>query len=100
MIKSTIILQRKTICNCSAYSYPHAVGAGNCKESLLSEPPFVPPKRGLASKLCKFIDALESNIENSEKTQAIADLIIVFKKDLYGDREALIFDPDYIESII
>jgi hypothetical protein len=88
MIKSTITLQKKTICTCSAYPYPHAVGQGKCKESLLTPPPFSPPKRGLAAKLCSFIDALESEIENAEEVDAIADLLKSFKEEIYGDRNA------------
>jgi hypothetical protein len=95
MIKSTITLQRKTICNCSAYPYPHAVGQGKCKESLLEVPPFSPPKRGLGAKLCSFIEDLESAIQDSEETEAIANLILTFKKDLYGDREAEHFQSEY-----
>lgn len=90
MIKSTITLQKKIICTCDAYPYPHAVGQGKCKESLLSAPSFSPPKRGLASKLCTFIDALESEINDLSDpgTDSIANLIKSFKQEIYGDREA------------
>jgi hypothetical protein len=88
MIKTTISIQKKIICNCSAYPYPHAVGQGKCKESLLTSPPFSPPKRGLAAKLCSFIEALELEIENAEEVDAIADLLKSFKEEIYGYRNA------------
>lgn len=96
MIKTTISIQKKIICNCSAYPYPHAVGQGACKESLSQKPPFVAPKRGLASKLCKFIEELEQEIENLEEVDAIAKLLINLKQDLsIGDRETEFFDLEH-----
>lgn len=82
MIKTTISIQKKIICTCSVYPYPHALGQGDCNQSLTSKPPFVAPKRGLAAKLCKFIDALEQEIEELEEVEAIANLIKVLKSDL------------------
>jgi hypothetical protein len=96
MIKTTISIQKKIICNCSAYPYPHAVGQGLCKESLSEKPPFVAPKRGLASKLCKFIEDLEQEIENLEEVDAIAQLLKHLKADLsIGDREAAFSDFEH-----
>jgi len=87
MIKDTISLTRKTLCDCPAYPYPHAVGAGKCDQHIEAAPPFIPPKRGLAAKLCKFIDDLDAELDNDQDIEAIANLIISFKNDLYGCRD-------------
>lgn len=83
MIKTTISIQRKTVCDCSAYAYPHSVGSGKCIQSISSKPPFCFPKRGLAAKLCNFIDALESEIENSQEVDSISNIINSFKEDIF-----------------
>ena len=81
---------RKTLrCNCSAYSYPHNLGKGDCKTSINSPPLFSAPKRGLAHKLSKFIDDLESEVEaaTDENYDRISLLLQQFKKELYPSHE-------------
>lgn len=60
MAYTSIRIQKTTNCDCSVYSYPHALGYGDCKASLSQRPPFVPPRRGLGAELFKFISDLES----------------------------------------
>jgi hypothetical protein len=92
MIRNTISIQRKILCSCSVYSYPHAVGAGKCKQSLLVKPEFVPPKRGLAAKLFAFLDDLESQVDSldlidADEIETISRMIIDIRSELSGSSE-------------
>ncbi len=49
----------KTIrCHCSSYKFPHKWGFGECRSSIIDNPPsYSAPRRGLASKLDRVLDA-------------------------------------------
>jgi hypothetical protein len=87
MIYNSIRVQKVTKCNCSAYSYPHAWGSGDCKTSIAeNRPHFFPPKRGLASELFQFLDSLQNQIEllsTDEERDAFDCLLQDFKKKLF-----------------
>lgn len=88
-VRITFELRKTLRCNCPAYLYPHNLGKGNCKTSINSPPLFSPPKRGLAHKLSKFIDDLESELEiaTDESYDRISLLLKQFKKELYPSHE-------------
>jgi len=88
-VRSTLEVTRRLKCTCSAYSYPHKLGTGICKTSISSPPSFAAPKKGLAHKLCSFIDSLESEVEllTDENCDRISQLLLEFKKDFYVGRD-------------
>jgi len=88
-VRSTFEVSRRIKCSCKAYPYPHTVGGGLCSTIIDSPPIFIAPKKGLASKLCKFVDALEIEIDllTDEHCDRISQLLLEFKKDFYAVRD-------------
>lgn len=85
MIKTTLRIQKIVVCDCSAYRHPHAVGSGSCSKRITESFSFVPPKRGLASKLFKFLHAIESELKDTSDSESILSLLRQFKQALIDD---------------
>jgi hypothetical protein len=89
-VRLTLEVTRRLKCACPSYTYPHKLGTGLCKTSISSPPTFAAPKKGLAHKLCNFIDALELEVDSltDHNYDRISYLLSEFKKEFYVGREA------------
>lgn len=67
-IRYSYAVQKILKCSCSAYSFPHNLGCGECSQSVVGNTPvFSPPKRGLASKIEKLLILLEEVEDDTVK---------------------------------
>jgi hypothetical protein len=70
-LRVSYVLRKVVRCHCSAYAFPHSWGHGDCQVSIIDNiPVYSPPRRGLSSKLAKFLDAYSSS-----EDEIILDLI-------------------------
>jgi hypothetical protein len=70
-IRVTYSVKKLVRCHCSAYSFPHTWGTGDCQVSIIDNPPeFSHPRRGLSGKLASILHAYADS-----EDELITDLI-------------------------